>query len=74
MRFDKKLIDKARKYFYKVYVDRETEKEFIGSETAYEGVRVRVYSTKWDYEEAEIFRDNGKLAEYIGQYERRNTK
>lgn len=44
-----KLIDTAMRLFYRVYVDRD---------------RIRVYPTNWEYEEAEIFRDEDSLKEY----------
>ena len=44
-----KWIEMAKGLFHKVYVDHD---------------RVRVYPTSWEYEEAEIFRDEASLIEY----------
>lgn len=70
--FDKDLIDKARRYFYKVYIDIETPESYYGycDSKTYDGHRVRIYRTSWDYENAEIIHSNEELEKYINEYEK----
>lgn len=42
-------IEQAKRLFYRVYVDHD---------------RIRVYPTSWEYEEADIFRDEDSLKAY----------
>ena len=65
MRFDDGLLLAARDMFYKVYVDIDRIDHYEGREDTTIGDRIRIYPTKWDYEEPEIIRSNEGLAEYI---------
>lgn len=64
-KFDAELIREARSRFYLVLVDKETEAEYIGSETAEDGDRVRIYATSWEYEAEEIAHNNEELRRII---------
>lgn len=67
IQFDKELLSQARCLFPTVYVDKLSEDggTFIGSKTGSEGVRVRIFFTEWEYEEAEIVYNNEQLADII---------
>lgn len=70
MKFDKKLLKEARQLFYCVYVDKLSADKtvYIGSTTATEGDRVRIYSTSWEYETDTICNNNEELKNYIDEY------
>lgn len=68
MQYDKQLIDTARHYFPVVYVDQDTGTAYKGT-SGYTGDRVRIYTTDWEYEEADILKTNAELAAYIAEYE-----
>ncbi len=63
--FNPYLIREARAIFSRVYVDQETETAYIGSETATEGDRVRVYISGFEYEEPAIIRTNEELRDLV---------
>jgi len=67
MRFDKDMVDKARQIYHTVYVDQETPEAYIGSTSGYDGDRIRIYRTGWDYESEIIIRNNDELAEIIAE-------
>ena len=67
--FDKKVIDKARNIFHAVYVDKETPEMYIGNKHGYDGDRIRIYETDWEYEEAIIFTEESALEAYMEEYE-----
>lgn len=69
VQFDPELLKEARQMFYKVYVDNLSDDgtQYVGSETATKGVRMRVFVTDWDYETEEVFRSNEELEAFIKQ-------
>ena len=70
VQFDPELLKEARQMFYKVYVDNLSDDgtQYVGSETATKGVRMRVFVTDWNYETEEVFRSNEELEAFIKQY------
>ena len=66
--FSKDLINIARGLFPLVYVDTETETEYIGSLSSYAGDRIRIYATTWFYEDPDIIRTDEELKQYINEY------
>ena len=70
MTFERKLLDEAADLFYKVYVDEETETAYIGHSPRETdtGCRVRIYPTKWEYEEPEIFYTNEDLSNFLEEF------
>lgn len=65
--FDKSLLEKARQLFYKVYVDNFSGDGvyYIGSETANQGIRVRIYYTEWEYADEIIVYTNEELGKIV---------
>ena len=68
-KFDKELIDNLRKICYRVYVDKETPEQYIGSLRGYTGDRVRIYIDGCDYEEAVICHTDEELRAVIKEFE-----
>ena len=72
VRFDKALLARARKNNHIVWVDSLSPDGtcFIASSTRTAGVRVRIYETAWEYDEARIFYNNDDLRWFVEEQER----
>ena len=70
MKFNRKLLQEARQLFYRVYVDKLSADKtaYIGSTTATEGDRVRIYPTSCEYDPEITFNSNENLKTYINEY------
>lgn len=64
MEFNKKLIDKAEKHFYRLYPFHE-DKEAITKCNYNNANVIMIYATDWEYEEPDYIRSNEQLADYI---------
>lgn len=73
MLFKKHLVDLARKYFHAVYVDTEKSTQFLGDLLGYNGDRIRIYPTAWEYEEPDIIHNNSELRDYLINYLKREV-
>lgn len=65
MTFNKNYVQIARRLFNTVYIDRITDTEVIGSKSRYDGDRIRIYRTDWEYESEIIIRDNEELKKLL---------
>ena len=63
--FNKRLIDKARSFYHKVYVVKETPEKYILDDKSYIGDEIWVYYTGWEYEEAIRLKSEEELKAYI---------
>ena len=70
MKFNRKLLQEARRLFYRVYVDKLSADKtaYEGSTTATEGDRVRIYPTSCEYDPEITFNSNEELKTYIDEY------
>ena len=68
--FSKNLLMRACKLFYRVYVDKAEGAYFVPSQNGTVGVRVRLYSTSWDYETPIIVYTNADLKKIVEEAER----
>ena len=67
--FSKDLLMRACKLFYRVYVDKVEGAYFVPNQESTVGVRVRLYSTSWDYETPIIVYNNNDLQKVVKEYE-----
>ena len=67
VKFNKDLLKEARKHNATVWVDKLSPDGscFMASSTRTIGVRVRIYESAWDYEEARVFYNNHDLECFI---------